>query len=219
MNRLLIGTRRYSSWSLRGWLAVRVAKLNVLDQVIPLRGGGQTVEIHRISPNGMVPFLEHDGAQVWESLAICEYCAEFAPSLWPAERIARAHARSIAAEMHAGFRGVRQALPMNLGRDRQPRPQLDEAAQKDIATIDRIWSETRERYGAGGEYLFGSELTVADIMFAPIVTRFRSYAIALSPRAQAYAEAILAHPLLREWYELAQAEPKEWLLDSYESLV
>src|ERR1700735_4158500 len=114
--KLYIGTRRYSSWSMRGWLMVKLARLEVEEVVIPLRGGN-TPEIKTVSPNGMVPYLEHDGARIWESLAIAEYCAEIFPALWPAERVARAHARAIAAEMHAGFRGLRMAMPVNLGRD------------------------------------------------------------------------------------------------------
>jgi glutathione S-transferase len=114
--RLVIGTKRYSSWSMRGWLAVHLAGLEVEEVVVPLAGGGGTTAIKAISPNGMVPYLEHRGARMWESIAIAEYCAEFAPGLWPADRAARAHARAIAAEMHAGFRNLRMAMPMNLGR-------------------------------------------------------------------------------------------------------
>ncbi len=114
--RLVIGTRRYSSWSLRGWLPVRLAGLDVEEVVIPLEGSGATPAVLAVSPSGLVPFLEHRGARLWESIAIAEYCAEFAPGLWPTDRAARARARSIAAEMHAGFRDLRQAMPMNLFR-------------------------------------------------------------------------------------------------------
>ncbi|GAJ27648.1 glutathione S-transferase family protein [Acidomonas methanolica] len=217
-NRLVIGTRRYSSWSLRGWLAVRIAGLDVVDVVIPLRGGGQTTEIHAISPNGLVPYLEHDGARVWESLAICEYCAEFAPSLWPAGRIERAHARSMASEMHGGFRALRQALPMNLGRIARARAALDDETLKDIRRVDDMWRTARQAFGGSGPYLFGAEFTVPDIMFAPVVTRFDSYAVSLSPEAAEYAAAVLDHPLLREWQSLAAAEPTAWRLAHYESL-
>ncbi len=117
---LVIGTRRYSSWSLRGWLAVRLAGLDVREQMIPLSDNGQTAAIRTISPNGKVPYLEHRGIAVWESLAICEYCAEQAAGLWPADPRQRAYARSISAEMHAGFRALRQAMPMNTGRDNTP---------------------------------------------------------------------------------------------------
>ena len=112
--KLYIGTRRYSSWSLRGWLAVRLARLDVEEVVIPL-AGGSTPAVKAVSPNGLVPYLEHDGNRVWETIAICEYCAEVTPALWPADRPARTRARVIAAEMHAGFTALRQAMPMNLG--------------------------------------------------------------------------------------------------------
>lgn len=132
--RLVIGTQRYSSWSLRGWLAVRLAGLDVTIEAVRLAGGGQTTALKALSPNGCVPYLEHKGAVVWDSLSIAEYCAEIAPALWPAERCARAHARSIAAEMHSGFRALRIALPMNLGRENRPGPTpLAEDTRRDIA--------------------------------------------------------------------------------------
>lgn len=218
MNRLVIGTRRYSSWSLRGWLAVKCAGLPVRDEVIALRGGGQTSEIHEISPNGLVPFLEHDGARVWESLAICEYCAELAPVLWPEARIARAHARSIAGQMHAGFGALRQALPMNFGRVPRPLEEITQAVSADVAAIDRLWVDTRATFGAGGAFLFGTDFTCADIMFAPVASRFTSYAIALSPEAEAYRNAVMTHPLMLEWANLAAGEPESWQLERYEAV-
>ncbi|WP_122050417.1 glutathione S-transferase family protein [Asaia bogorensis] len=218
MDRLVIGTRRYSSWSLRGWLAVRCAGLDVPDEVIALRGGGQTSEIHEISPNGMVPYLVHQGARIWESLAICEYCAEVAPVLWPADRVARAVARSVASEMHAGFRALRIAMPMNLGRTNRPLLETGEDVLADIARIDRIWCETRERFGATGPYLFGADFCAADIMFAPVVSRFTSYGVTLSPVAEAYRQAVLDHPHMQEWVRLAGLEPVSWQLDRYETL-
>ena len=210
--RLVIGTRRYSSWSLRGWLAVRLAGLDVTEELIPL-AGGQTEAIRSETPAGLVPYLEHRGARVWESLAIGEYCAELQPGLWPAERVARARARSLAAEMHAGFRALRIAMPMNCGRDRRPLAAgipADVAA--DIDRIDAIWSE------AMGPYLFGEEFTVADVMFAPVVSRLISYGVTLGDRASAYRDAVRAHPLVEEWYRAAAAEPAEWRLDRYESV-
>ena len=218
MDRLVIGTRRYSSWSLRGWLAVRCAGLNVPDEVIALRGGGQTSEIHAISPNGMVPYLVHQGARIWESLAICEYCAEVAPVLWPADRVARAVARSVASEMHAGFRALRIAMPMNLGRTNRPLVETGDDVLADIAKIDRIWCETRERFGATGPYLFGADFCAADIMFAPVVSRFTSYGVTLSAVGEAYRLAVLDHPLMREWAHLAALEPVSWRLERYEAL-
>ena len=145
---LTIGTRRYSSWSLRGWLAVRLAGLDVEDVVIPL-AGGQTPAVQAATDGATVPFLEHRGNRLWESLAICEYCAEFFPALWPAELGARTHARVIAAEMHAGFRALRQAMPMSLFRDAKGAGRTPDCL-KDIARIEHLWRETRKNFGAGG---------------------------------------------------------------------
>ncbi|GBQ27769.1 glutathione S-transferase family protein [Gluconacetobacter sacchari] len=216
---LYIGTRRYSSWSLRGWLVVHLAGLDVDEVLIPLAGGGGTTAIRAVSPNGLVPYLEHHGARMWESLAIGEYCAEIAPGLWPTDRIARAHARSIAAEMHAGFRPLRVALPMNLGRPARPLAGgLADDVRADIARIDAILSETRAAYAQGGPYLFGAELTVADAMFAPVIARFLSYDVALSTGAADYAAFLRAHPLVARWYDDAAAEPEAWRLERYESI-
>ena len=212
---LYIGHRRYSSWSLRGWLAVALAKLDVDVKLIRFVRPGPTPEIARISPNGLVPFLEHNGARVWESLALCEYCAEFAPSLWPRDRIARAHARSIAAEMHAGFRGLRQSMWMNLGRDFSGLGRTPEALA-DIARIEAIWAGARQTYGMGGPFLFGAAFTAADAMYAPVVTRFLSWKPVLTEASRAYCEAVRTHPLMAEWYDGAAKEPAEWLVEDYE---
>ena len=144
MAKLYIGTRRYSSWSMRGWLLVKLAELDVEEIVIPLAGDG-TPAVKSVSPNGLVPYLEHDGAKVWESLAIAEYCAELASELWPADWAARAHARSIAAEMHAGFRALRLAMPMNLGRADYAGLGRTPESLADISRIEAIWSGTRAR--------------------------------------------------------------------------
>jgi glutathione S-transferase len=213
--RLYIGTRRYSSWSLRGWLPVRLAKLDVEETVFRL-AGGKTPEVRAVAPGGTVPYLEHRGAKVWESLAICEYCAEFSPALWPADRAARAHARSIASEMHAGFRELRTAMPMSLFRA-APGAGRTPGALEDIARIDAIWRTTRASYGAGGPYLFGAVFGNADAMYAPVVARFLSYHPELSVEAQAYCTAVRAHPLLIEWYDAAAKEPAEWRLPQYET--
>src|ERR1700722_5642592 len=142
---LLIGQRRYSSWSLRGWLGVRLADLDVDIEVARFVRPGPTPLIEATSPNGLVPYLEHRGARVWESLSVCEYCAEVTPALWPADRAARAHARSIAGEMHAGFLGLRQAMWMNLGRDFAGRGRTA-AALADIARIEAVWAAALERF-------------------------------------------------------------------------
>jgi glutathione S-transferase len=213
--KLVIGTRRYSSWSLRGWLAVRLAGLEVAEEVIPLAGGA-TAAVKAATPAGAVPYLEHDGARIWESLAICEYCAEVAPGLWPAERVARAEARSVAAEMHAGFRALRMAMPMNLGREFAGAGRNAESLA-DVARIEALWAAARGRFGAGGPYLFGEVFGAADAMFAPVVARFLTYRPELSAGSVAYCAAVRAHPLVVEWYELAAAEPEAWLLPKYES--
>jgi glutathione S-transferase len=152
--KLYIGTRQYSSWSLRGWLPVRLAKLDVEEIVIPLAGGA-TPAVKAVTPGGTVPYLEHRSTKVWESLAICEYCAEFLPALWPNDAVARAHARSIAAEMHAGFAALRSAMPMNLNAEDKVGKGRTQSALANIARIDALWRDTRARFGADGPYLFG----------------------------------------------------------------
>lgn len=214
--KLYLGTARYSSWSLRGWLMVHLAGLEAEEIFVPL-AGGNTPAVKAVSPSGLVPFLDHDGARIWESLAIAEYCAEFAPALWPADRIARAHARAIASEMHAGFRALRLAMPMNLGRDYAGLGQNPESLA-DIARIEMIWAETRAVFGQGGPYLFGAIFNAADAMYAPIVARLLTYAPPLSAGAKAYCDAVRAHPLVAKWYELAANEPADWQIEKYESL-
>jgi len=214
---LYIGTKRYSSWSLRGWLVVRLAGLDVTEQVIPL-AAGTTPGIAAVSPSRLVPYLEHDGNQVWDSLAIGEYCAELAPFLWPAERGVRAHARVLSAEMHAGFRPLRLAMPMNLGRDRALAGGIAPDVQADINRICRLWSTTRAQYGAGGPFLFGAGFGIADAMFAPVVARLAGYRVPLDDTAAAYRDAVLAHPLMLDWHAAAASEPASWRLDRYESI-
>ena len=213
--RLIIGNRRYSSWSMRGWLAVRLAGLDVEEVLIPFTRPGPTAAIARLTPSGLVPYLEHRGARVWDSLAICEYCAEVAPSLWPADRAARAEARSVAAEMHAGFRGLRQAMWMNLGRDfsglgRTP------GALADIVRIEALWSDTRRRFGDGGPYLFGAAFTAADAMFAPVVNRFHIYDIPVQPSTREYMDAVMALPAWKAW--ITDGEAETWRMEKYESV-
>lgn len=211
--RLFIGTRRYSSWSLRGWLAVRLARLDVEEVVIAL-ATQSTAAIKGASPTGMVPCLEHGGLRIWDSLAIGEYCAELTPGLWPADRMVRAHARSVTAEMHSGFRELRVAMPMNLGRDFAGRGRTP-GALADIARVEALWAECLEAHG--GPYLFGANFTLADAFYAPVVARFLTWQPQLTGTSMAYVEAVRAHPLVAEWYDLARAEPAEWLLDKYEN--
>ncbi len=217
MGRLYIGNRRYSSWSMRGWLAVMLAGLDVEVVVLPMQAG-TTPAIREATPAGLVPYLEHEGARVWESLAICQYCAEFAPSLWPDGRVARAQARSVAAEMHAGFRALRTAMPMNLGRADYAGLGQTAESLADVARVEAVWAETRAEFGGRGPYLFGAEFGVADAMFAPVVARLLTYAPPLSETAAAYCQAVRAHPLVARWYDEAAAEPEAWKLAKYEGL-
>ena len=213
---LYIGNRRYSSWSMRGWLAVRLAGLDVDEQLIPFTRPGPTPAIAALSPGGLVPYLEHQGAQVWESLAICDYCAEFNPALWPSDRTARAWARSIAAEMHAGFRELRMAMWMNLGRDFTGLGRT-QGALADVVRLEALWNRTRSRFGAGGPYLFGETFTAADIMYAPVVTRLLTWKPPTGPATDDYCLAVRSHPLVSAWYDAALAELDSWLIADYET--
>lgn len=215
---LYIGHKRYSSWSMRGWLAVKLAGLDVDVQVIRFTRPGPTKAIAELSPNGLVPFLKHNGAEVWESLAICDYCAELNPALWPKDRAARAHARSISAEMHAGFRELRMAMWMNLGRDFSGHGRTP-GALNDIARIEALWADTRSRFGGGGLFLFGAAFGAADAMFAPVVARFLSWKPVVSNETADYCAAVRAQPLVAEWYDGAAAEPADWLIDDYERII
>jgi glutathione S-transferase len=215
--RIVIGTRRYSSWSMRGWLPVALAGLDVTEVVIPL-AEGSTSAVKGQTPSGLVPYLEHNGARIWESLAIIEYCAEFDQTLWPKKRRSRAMARAVAAEMHAGFRELRQAMPMNLGREDYAGLGQTPGALADIARIEAIWAAAREEFGEDGPYLFGERFTGADIMFAPVVARFLTYAPPLTEASLEYCHAVRAHAQVDAWYRAAAEEPESWRLDKYESL-
>ena len=214
--RLLIGNKRDSSWSMRGWLAVRLAGLDVEEVLIPFvrDAGPVTPAILAATPAGLVPYQEHRGARVWESLSICEYCAEHSPGLWPEDRVARAAARSIAAEMAAGFRGLRQAMWFNAGADFSGLGRTPEAL-KDIARIEAAWAQALAAHG--GPYLFGPRFGMADAMYAPVVGRFLTWQPVLTDTTRAYMAAVRAHPLVDRWYAEALAEPAAWLLAGYET--
>ncbi len=215
-DRLYIGTRRYSSWSLRGWLAVRLARLGVEEIVIPL-AGGVTEAVRAVSPGGTVPYLEYAGNKIWDSLAIAEFCAEQAPGLWPDSPAGRAHARVIAAEMHSGFRELRMAMPMSLFRPGAAGTGCTPAVAEEVARIEAIWAETRARFGAGGPFLFGAAFTLADAMYAPVVARLLTYAPPLSGMSVDYCAAVRTHPLVAAWYEAAAGEPAAWHIARYET--
>jgi len=205
---LVIGNRNYSSWSLRAWLALRHAGAAFEEVRIPLDTPTTREEILEHSPAGKVPVLHDGGLTVWESLAICEYLAERFPEakLWPEGREARAIARAVSAEMHAGFARLRNAMPMNCraplaGKGRAP------GVDADIARITAIWRDCRTRFGAGGPFLFGA-FTNADAMYAPVVSRFVTYAVALDETCQAYVAAVSALPAMKSWVAAARVEPE-----------
>ncbi len=210
---LYIGNKRYSSWSMRGWLACRLAGLAFDEVVIPLDTDETGARIRAVSPSGRVPCLHHGGQIVWDSLAIGEYCAELSPGLWPAAPAARARARVIAAEMHSGFAELRRAMFFNVGRT-IPGGGRTPGALADIARISVLWAETRARFGAGGPFLFGSAFTLADAFYAPVVCRFATWKPELDGPAQAYADAVGAHPLVAQWVAAGRAET--WRSPRYE---
>ena len=214
--RLYITNRRYSSWSMRAWLAVRMVRLDVEEVLIPLVRPGPTPGILAVSPNGTVPYLEHRGARIWESLAIVAWCADQAPGLWPVDRVARAAAWSSAAEMHGGFQGLRRSMWMNLGADFAGLGRTPEALA-DIARIEARWADLQTRFGSSGPFLCGAAFGAVDAMFAPVVARFLTWKPELSAASRAYCAAVRAHPLVAEWYERAASEPPEWQVPEYET--
>jgi glutathione S-transferase len=207
---LFVGSKNTSSWSLRPWLAMKMAKLAFEEVLIPLRRPQTKEEIKPHSPSGKLPVLRIEEERriqtVWDSLAICEMLAERHPDahMWPRDATARAEARSIAAEMHSGFADVRKILSMDIAA-RHPTPALDDAAQAQIARVVTIWESALSRYGKGGGFLFGG-FTIADAFYAPVVTRFETYGIHLPAVAQAYTQRILALPPMRDWEAAAKAE-------------
>ncbi|HLH92463.1 MAG TPA: glutathione S-transferase family protein [Xanthobacteraceae bacterium] len=206
---LVIGNKTYSSWSLRPWIGMKAAGVPFDETLLVFDSPDFKSELAKISGNGKVPVLIDGDTHVWESLAILEYLAEKFPhaGLWPVDRAARAHARSIANEMHAGFLPLRRHLPMNVQRPVETR-HLTSEATADVKRIDALWSDCRTRFGTGGPFLFGT-FTAADAMYAPIVSRFRTYAVEVGAASHAYMEAVLALPAWKEWETAALKE--EWV--------
>ncbi len=208
---LYIGSKSFSSWSLRPWLAMRQAGLDFEEVVIPLRQVSTKSAIRKVSPSGKVPCLEHGNTVIWDSLAICEYVAEIAPevALWPGGRDARAFARAISAEMHSGFPTLRQALPMDFATT-LPAPEIGPELEGDIRRIVAIWGEARRHYGSSGPFLLGA-FSIADAMYAPVASRFTTYGIDLRPfgddgAAEAYRRHIMDLAAMREWGRSAAEE-------------
>jgi glutathione S-transferase len=207
---LIIGNKNYSSWSLRPWLAMTQAGIPFDETVIALDMPDTKAKIAKFSPAGKVPILHHGKVVAWETLAILEYLAEVFPEkkLWPAGKAARAMARAISSEMHAGFSALRSACPMNLRRPQKPIA-LSDAVKRDAARIEDIWKTARSTYGKSGKFLFG-RFSIADAMFAPVVTRFDTYAIPVSKDSRAYMDAVLGLPAFQSWKAAGLKE--SWVL-------
>ena len=205
---LTISSKNYSSWSLRGWLLCRMAGLEFMEKRVDIDDSSARRELLHLSPSVLVPRLTHGGVAVWDTMAIAEYLNEIAPeqSMLPKAVAARAHCRAVSCEMHSGFQNLRSALPMNI-KARHETFKIFSGAKPDIERIKAIWTECLEAYG--GPYLFGTKPTVADAMYAPVCSRFRTYAVELEPALAAYRDLILDWPLLQEWTRGALLEPDE----------
>lgn len=205
---LTLSSKNYSSWSLRGWLLARFAGLEFEEVVVPPDDHDARKELLLLAPSILVPCLTHEGARVWNTLAIACYLNEICPEagLLPPERVARAHCLSVSGEMNSGFAHLRSSLPMNL-KVRHPGFKIWAGAQPDIDRIVDIWLDCLARYG--GPYLFGARPTMADAMFAPVVTRFLTYDVKLPKPCQQYCHTIMSLPEMREWVAAARAEPED----------
>jgi glutathione S-transferase len=205
---LHLGNQNYSSWSMRPWLALTWGGVAFDAHVIPMGGEGygkrQDPAIVAVSHSGNVPALQLGDVTIVDSLAICEWAAEQAPHLWPADALVRAQARAVTCEMHSGFADLRRALPCNIRRRAEARV-LDPGALRDLAYLEALWSRCLD--ASVGPYLFGATPTIADAFFAPVATRLRTYAVPVSGRSQAYADTLLANAAFRVWEAAALAEP------------
>jgi glutathione S-transferase len=207
---LFIGNKNYSSWSMRPWIAMKVAGIPFEETVISLNAPDFKPRLLAVSGTGKVPALVDGDVKVWESLAILEYLAEKFPDagLWPKDIAARAHARVVATEMHGGFIPLRKLMPMNMWRPVMKRELTPDAAVN-VARIETMWADCRARYGAGGPFLFG-RFGAADAMYAPVVARFHTYGVGVSAETRAYMDAVMALPAWREWHDAGIKEP--WVL-------
>lgn len=208
--KLYIGDKNLSSWSLRPWLALKQAGIPFAEEMVRLDRPETAKELAEKTPAGLVPCLRHGPIIVWESIAILEYIAETFPEagLWPADAAARAHARAVSAEMHAGFAELRKSWPLNFSR-RDLRHLQPVPVKRDIARVAAIWTECRTRFGGGGPFLFG-RFSVADAMYAPVVSRFKTYGpVTLPPLARDWADMIFALPAMEAWGKAAAAEAAE----------
>ncbi len=210
---LVIGNKNYSSWSLRPWLLMKQAKIPFEEVIIPLFTPGYKEKILQYSPAGKVPLLKHGKITIWESVAICDYLNDIFPkkNLLPKDKKKRALARSICAEMHAGFLAFRKNCPMNVKAKKEPKDNPPEL-YKDVARIKAIWEECRRLSKKDGEFLFGN-FTMADAMYAPIVFRFNTYGITIDGEAKKYADFMFNLPALQEWYQAALKE--SWVIEAH----
>ncbi|MDC0710462.1 glutathione S-transferase family protein [Stigmatella sp. ncwal1] len=204
---LVVASKNHSSWSLRPYLVLAHLGVPFREVLVALDTPDTAAQISRYSPSGRLPALLHGELVIWDSLAICEYLAETFPEarLWPQAPAARAHARSLVAEMHSGFQALRENMSMDL-RARKPGQGRAPGVAENIARIQAAWGECRARFGQGGPFLFG-HFTIADAFYAPVVTRFVTYEVALDAVGQAYRDAVLALPALQAWTEAARHEP------------
>ena len=203
--KLIIGNKNYSSWSLRGWLALKAFNIPFEEIKLSLFSEEFHSELAKYSPVGKVPVLVDGDLSVWDSLAICEYINEnyLDGKGWPEDKNSRAVARSIVADMHSGLFGIRNEMPMNCRAKR--RVELSDTAKKEIVNLDAIWSDLRAKHAQNGDYLFGT-FSLADVFFAPVVFRFSTYGITLSDAASAYCKTMLAHPDMQAWLKDSMAE-------------
>ena len=207
---LIIANKNYSSWSLRPYMALSAFEIPFEEIFIRFGEPAFSKAVKRHSPAGLVPVLKHNGLVIWDSLAIMEYLAETWPEkqMWPKNKAARAMARSVSAEMHAGFRGLRNACPMNLRRPPKA-VEMNEAMLKDLMRLEYIFADCRKLYGKGGAFLFG-KFSLADAMFAPLLTRLETYAVAQKPNTKAYVKAVLGTAAFQTWKSAALKE--KWIV-------
>ncbi|MFW7267489.1 glutathione S-transferase [Gluconacetobacter sp. Hr-1-5] len=208
---IILGNRNYSSWSMRAWMLLRLAGVPFEETILSLYvKGAREAVMERGGETGLVPVLRADGFPIWDTLAITEYLYEQNPALWPADRFMRARARSYAGEVHSGLNALREAMPVN-ARGRNRRAVRTPAVEADIARVAAIW-ETAESHPEG-PWLFG-RFTAADIMFAPVASRFQTYSVSLEGRAARYLERMLSYPLVQEWFAAGRDEPE--IIDMFE---
>jgi glutathione S-transferase len=210
--KLISGNLRYSSWSARAWTAMKLGGLPCDIEVLPLFEPATNAYLAAHAPNKKTPLLIDAELHIWDSLSILEYLAERAPNIWPQEAKARAVARSVCAEMHSSFQALRQHCTMNTGRH-YPGFAMSDEALADVKRIESLWADCRARFGMSGDFLFGN-FSGADCFYAPIVSRFITYDVALDADAAAYVAAVKTHPIIKAWFAQAAAEP--WIVEKYE---